>query len=357
MSEKAWTALLNHLKRDQAKTELLLEILEWLDEEEKANHFHFVSVMSHVAKQGHWEEALGMLEEMKRIGMVPDQAAYNCALSACSKGKQLERCEQLLREMKEKGMEWDVYTFSSMIDAAKSCGKIDAAKKYFDDIPDKVTRNNPFIYGSMMSAYSKCSQWKEALEWFDQMRTKKIPRNTVVYNMAIHAALKLDKVDKALQLFEKMEHESIPRDAGSFHLAVTAASNAKKFEAVAGLYEKLEKTAKKRPDVTMKTKTLATVREAYKELKDETKVKQLDAIIAKGGADRTVTSEDWDLSGDLHLRTWACLSSTVSLRSLFLFPSAHSFRSFPLSHLLFYFCIAFVTDGDDSSEERTGQGD
>jgi pentatricopeptide repeat protein len=29
--------------------------------------------MSHAAKQGHWEEALGMLDEMKRIGMVPDQ--------------------------------------------------------------------------------------------------------------------------------------------------------------------------------------------------------------------------------------------------------------------------------------------
>jgi hypothetical protein len=81
-----------------------------------------------------------------------------------------------------------------------------------------------------------------------------------------------------------MEHESIPRDAGSFHLAVTAASNGQKFEAVAGVYEKLAKAAKKRPDfvATVDTKTLGAVREAYKELKDEAKVAQLDAyIIAK----------------------------------------------------------------------------
>jgi pentatricopeptide repeat protein len=39
----------------------------------QANQFHFVSVMSHLAREGRWEEVLEMMAEMDRIGMAPDQ--------------------------------------------------------------------------------------------------------------------------------------------------------------------------------------------------------------------------------------------------------------------------------------------
>ena len=45
------------------------------------------------------DDALGLMEEMKTQGLMPDKATYNSAMYACGKAQRPDRALELLREM------------------------------------------------------------------------------------------------------------------------------------------------------------------------------------------------------------------------------------------------------------------
>jgi pentatricopeptide repeat protein len=81
-----------------------------------------------------WEEAVKLIDRMKREGAEPNLFHYNAALSACSRAAQWQQAEQLLTAMQSAGLTADLYTYSAMITAYSSGKQWQKAEQMFTDL-------------------------------------------------------------------------------------------------------------------------------------------------------------------------------------------------------------------------------
>ncbi|CAM9855373.1 unnamed protein product, partial [Choristocarpus tenellus] len=72
-------------------------------------------------KSGKWEEALSLLEEMRRAGphCHPNVKTYTAAISACGRAGQWKRACELHERMQEEGLVPDPVSFNAVINAAR----------------------------------------------------------------------------------------------------------------------------------------------------------------------------------------------------------------------------------------------
>ncbi|CAM9656192.1 unnamed protein product [Choristocarpus tenellus] len=58
----------------------------------RANVVTYSAALSSCARHAKWEEALGLLKEMKEEGIDPNDYSYSAAMWACVNAKQPKRC-------------------------------------------------------------------------------------------------------------------------------------------------------------------------------------------------------------------------------------------------------------------------
>merc|ERR1711904_202411 len=76
----------------------------------------FNAAISACEKGGQWEQALALLDKMRKNGVTPpDVISFNAAISACGKGGQWRRAVSLLDEMPKCGVTPDVISFNAAI--------------------------------------------------------------------------------------------------------------------------------------------------------------------------------------------------------------------------------------------------
>ena len=61
-------------------------------------------------KEGQWQQALALLDQMREKDVTPDVITYNAAISAREKGGQWQQALALLDQMLEKGITANVIT-------------------------------------------------------------------------------------------------------------------------------------------------------------------------------------------------------------------------------------------------------
>ena len=64
-------------------------------------------------------EAVGLLHNIKDVGVELNIVCYNATISACEKGRKWEKALQLFQEMRENGIEPNVISYSSTISDCK----------------------------------------------------------------------------------------------------------------------------------------------------------------------------------------------------------------------------------------------
>ena len=61
----------------------------------------FISETSACEKAQQWEQALGLLPEMRCSQLEPDAITYSAAISACEKALKGQQCEQALKSLQD----------------------------------------------------------------------------------------------------------------------------------------------------------------------------------------------------------------------------------------------------------------
>ena len=123
----------------------------------------YSSVINACAKGGEWQRALGLLDEMRSRGLVPDEITYNSVINACAKGDESQRALNLLDEMRSRGLVPNVITYNSVINACAKGGEWQRALNLLDEmrshglVPDEIT------YSSVIDACAK-GKWQCALD-------------------------------------------------------------------------------------------------------------------------------------------------------------------------------------------------
>merc|ERR1712146_613455 len=130
---------------------------------------------------GQWQEALRLLDEMKKNNIAPDTITYSAAISACEKGGQSQEALRLLDEMKKNNIPPNTITYNAAISACEKGGQWQEALRLLDEMKKNNIAPNTITYNAAISACEKGEQWQEALRLLDEMESKKLlPREITV---------------------------------------------------------------------------------------------------------------------------------------------------------------------------------
>jgi len=145
-------------------------------------------------------EMLQLFLSMEEEGIRKDAFTYNVAMNTYKKEGRWEKAVSLLEDMKSRGVEPDQRSFSYAID---SCA-IEApnlALALFSQMKKLNVERNHFVYSSVLKACIATKDASQALIFLREMEDEKIEKSMGVYTNAIEALKQAGETKLAMQLY------------------------------------------------------------------------------------------------------------------------------------------------------------
>lgn len=158
---------------------------------------------------GKWQEAVGVLDRARSLGVTPNTVMYNTAISAAGKAGQLELAQHLFQEVHTP----DAVTFETLIAAYGMAGNAPRAEALFRQMLQAGFRPRDYAYCGLIAGYSMAGNWQAALRVRQRMRRDRVHVSVHVYNALIAACERCGQLEKALELFHSMQRERLEGNA------------------------------------------------------------------------------------------------------------------------------------------------
>ncbi|KAM6585509.1 hypothetical protein CsatB_012511 [Cannabis sativa] len=107
------------------------------------------SMLTGYAQHGLGKEALQQFEEMRRIGIQPNDVTFLCVLTACSHAGLLDEGQHYFELMKKYRVEPDVSHYVTMVDLLGRAGLFDRAERFIREMPIQPTAA---VWGALLGA-------------------------------------------------------------------------------------------------------------------------------------------------------------------------------------------------------------
>nr|GEV69642.1 pentatricopeptide repeat-containing protein At2g22410, mitochondrial-like [Tanacetum cinerariifolium] len=156
------------------------------------------------SKMGDYKEAFLLFEEMREVGVEPDDFTFVSLLSVCSQKGQEVLGRLLHSYIVASRTHIDIYVQNAIVDMYAKCGHLKTAQTFFDRMSDK----NVVSWTSMVSAYAKYGLVESAKDLFYRMPLK----NVVSWNSMISCYLQKGWYSEALGLYTDMFNAGLTPD-------------------------------------------------------------------------------------------------------------------------------------------------
>ncbi|EWM22890.1 Pentatricopeptide repeat containing protein [Nannochloropsis gaditana] len=205
------------------------KVLETLEEMRflgvRPDEFTYNTAIGAFAKVGDYRQAGQWLSIMTWEGVSASTVTYNCALNACANGGNPQRAAELFQEMRDRKVGVDHVTYGTLVHAFAKAGQWEGALRYLDEMRQSTSgiKPNNFVYCSAMSACNRGNESEMALKLLDQMREVDglVPDQYSV-NEALNACAKGGLCARALKILEVARAEGVVLDVISFNKALQA---------------------------------------------------------------------------------------------------------------------------------------
>ncbi|KAL4458358.1 hypothetical protein ABPG75_013223 [Micractinium tetrahymenae] len=130
-------------------------------------------LVSKLSKEGAWRKALEVFEAVEEMGLVPDTALTNSAISACDKGGRWQKALEIFENMERQRppLPRDAITYSATISALAKGKMWHAALQVFDHMQAHGVEADVVTCCSLINALERGGQWQLAEKLFLQMCT------------------------------------------------------------------------------------------------------------------------------------------------------------------------------------------
>ncbi|KAH7443713.1 hypothetical protein KP509_02G047700 [Ceratopteris richardii] len=144
----------------------------------------WTSMIAGYAQMGLGEEALACFDDMQANGILPDGAAYVCALTACGTIGAAEKGQEIHAQADRDGLvREDIVVGTAVVDMYAKCGMLENAQKTFDELAVQ----NVVSWTALITGYAQNGSGEKALYCFEQMRRDGLSPNESTFSCILKA--------------------------------------------------------------------------------------------------------------------------------------------------------------------------
>lgn len=173
----------------------------WLfDKSVCADNATWNAIISSYAQNGHFEESIRLLRDMKLLGFDSDVVTYSGIISSFSQNGRPEQAVGVFEELLNSGLKPDIITIASVLPAISDlqhldkCREIHACAYRYGLEYDRRVRN------ALVSVYSKCGSVQDAKQVFSRM----MERDVISWSSMVVGYTQNGCLNEALDTFREM---------------------------------------------------------------------------------------------------------------------------------------------------------
>jgi len=146
-----------------------------------------------LGKQGFYQQALAVLQEMEIRGVQPNIYTYNAAIGALARAGKYAQSLTLLLEMEKKNIQPDVISYNSSISACAKSERPDMCLQLLEQMKERTLhvpyspKPDSITYNTCISACEKANQWHECLCLLREMQDQKLDVDKMAFNNTLLA--------------------------------------------------------------------------------------------------------------------------------------------------------------------------
>ncbi len=202
------------------------ELFAEMPEEDKSAFTYSLAIHA-ATKEGHWQQARALLDEMHgKTGFKPSIGCYIAAMNAYARAGRAEEALALLKRMQAEGVTLNAVVYTVAIDACARRAMVDEALELLREMEEEwCLPPSSLAYGSAIHACAKAQQGGRALGLLRKMQEKGLEVTEVHYGAAMNALNQSEGDDAALLgLYEEVKAKGLPLVVGMFAAAINAAA-------------------------------------------------------------------------------------------------------------------------------------
>ncbi|CAI5951453.1 unnamed protein product [Closterium sp. NIES-65] len=128
-----------------------------------------VVLAAYARKRGCFHHMASLLQEIRTVGLTPDEYTYNTMISACADAIYIQEAERIFAEMRAAGLKPTRVTYNALLDVYGKAGHVALAHSVLESMLEAGVRPNLVTYNEMISACARKGLWREARGIVDSM--------------------------------------------------------------------------------------------------------------------------------------------------------------------------------------------
>ncbi|EFJ22035.1 hypothetical protein SELMODRAFT_105729, partial [Selaginella moellendorffii] len=153
------------------------------------------------AKDGLYEESLGLFQRMQMEGITPDKITFLAMLDSCQDERALKTGQLVHRMIEETGLGSAMIDISTgLISMYSKCGDLEAAKAIFEAMEERSV----ITWSSIIAAYAHHNRVSQALELFEEMQQAGFAPSPVTFLSVLSACSHRGLLYRAITYFASM---------------------------------------------------------------------------------------------------------------------------------------------------------
>lgn len=199
------------------------------DEIPKPNVFSFNWMAFASAFNGCFEEAIGYLSLMQKLGIVGNKFTFPVMLKVCVGLMDLNKGKEVHAVVYKIGFENDVALANALIDMYCKCGNVGYAHHVFDRMPNRDVAS----WTSMICRYCNVGRTDQALLLFERMKLDGLEPNDFTWNAMIAGYARSGDSNRAYALLSRMTKGGLVPDLVTWNAIISGfAQSQEAFEAI-----------------------------------------------------------------------------------------------------------------------------
>ncbi|KAF9608418.1 hypothetical protein IFM89_009784 [Coptis chinensis] len=164
------------------------------------------SILGCLVKNGKFESAIKLFDEMKRGGLIPDVVTYSTLLAGCRKDKNgYPKAMHLVEELKRNRLQMDDVIYGTLLAVCASNNRCKEAEEVSQLMKDDGFKPNVFHYSSLLNAYAVDGNHTKADSLVKEMKSEGLVPNKVIMTTLLKVYVRGGLFEKSRQLLLELE--------------------------------------------------------------------------------------------------------------------------------------------------------